>query len=530
MSKGSSTLFSQTATANLAWVGLHPVLQAALDSLDIELNEELIRYRRQRYRQARQAEPEQIPVWQPPIVSAQTPPQSRSLQLPFTRGTSVQNVMSRLQQTATLDELDLEDDLNAQVSNDGVRSSVTANPVPEPPESIAPQSVELPEALAAGLSQHSTTPQGTTFQPETPPTDVPLAAASFDSVDPDWEELIQAAANPNPVNVVPASEFESTFNSDDFEAGFNSTAEDYLRSNEELLRSIVEESAQQQSRQEANLLDSLLTPLGVGSMALVLLSSATLGYVIMHPSSLDFLWSSKPASQSDRMSSGSEPFASPLIPDSPNLAADEFVDLNVNNLSTLPSHQEHRSPLPPTTNSGHSALTPTVAPPPTTLDSAPVAPNPGLESPTESAPAGISESLPLIESAPASAPIYVAPEPPIVESANSTAPIAVLPPALPTPTDTRDPDVATAPAYQHSIDSSGTGATSAQSAGTYYVVAPYSGDSSLQQAREAVPDAYVRNFATGASVQLGVFNNQENAQELLQQLAAEGISAEIYQP
>jgi cell division septation protein DedD len=65
---------------------------------------------------------------------------------------------------------------------------------------------------------------------------------------------------------------------------------------------------------------------------------------------------------------------------------------------------------------------------------------------------------------------------------------------------------------------------------SYYVVTPYSGDPSLETAREAVPEAYVRNFDTGASVQLGAFSDPAKAEELVQQLESQGIPAEIYQP
>jgi cell division septation protein DedD len=64
----------------------------------------------------------------------------------------------------------------------------------------------------------------------------------------------------------------------------------------------------------------------------------------------------------------------------------------------------------------------------------------------------------------------------------------------------------------------------------YYVVTPYSGDPSLENAREAVPDAYVRNFEAGASVQLGAFSDSARAEELIQQLESQGIPAEIYRP
>jgi hypothetical protein len=550
MSQCSSTLPFHASTAEL-----HPVLQAALDSLDVELEEELVRYRRQRYRQARQAEPEQIPVWQPPIARMPSNANPQAPQLPFTSGTSVQNVISRLQQNA--------------ITPDHPPSTVAAShPVAEAPPPIAPPSVDLSAGLEeAVLFPHPAMPIGLTHLPPQSPNSGGLQSSSPQSwgargakkaelrkswpnvqgglslatvpSDPEWEELIQEAVGPEAVTALPELEFATEsasvapdqfdseqFDSEQFGSDFDAATDDYLRSSEELLRSIAEEPARRQSQPETNLLDSLLTPLGVGSMALVLLSSATLGYVIMHPSSLDFLWSSESVSRDESASNSSETFASPLIPDSPNLAADEFVDLNVNNLSTLPGTPD-RSPLP-----ASGSVSPTLTAPsgatPTALDAVPVNPAAVSQVPVEpeafsAAPDPLPVAPPTVDPAPA--PTDVAPEPPIVESAPA-APIAASPAEAPAPTEA---EVATAPVYQNPIDpSEATGTT--QSAGTYYVVIPYSGDPSLQQAREAVPDAYVRNFATGASVQLGVFSDQENAQELLQQLEAAGIPAEIYQP
>ncbi|NJR65897.1 MAG: SPOR domain-containing protein [Leptolyngbyaceae cyanobacterium CRU_2_3] len=65
----------------------------------------------------------------------------------------------------------------------------------------------------------------------------------------------------------------------------------------------------------------------------------------------------------------------------------------------------------------------------------------------------------------------------------------------------------------------------------YHVGVDYSGDSSLQQARSAVPDAYVRNLPSGsAKVQMGAFSNEAAAQERVQELQQQGIAAQIYQP
>lgn len=61
-----------------------------------------------------------------------------------------------------------------------------------------------------------------------------------------------------------------------------------------------------------------------------------------------------------------------------------------------------------------------------------------------------------------------------------------------------------------------------------YVVTPYTGDRSLEEARQAVSGAYVRNFPQGAQVQLGAFSNADSAQSLVQELNSQGIPAQVY--
>lgn len=64
---------------------------------------------------------------------------------------------------------------------------------------------------------------------------------------------------------------------------------------------------------------------------------------------------------------------------------------------------------------------------------------------------------------------------------------------------------------------------------TYYVLADYS-DSSLETARQLVPDAYVREFPEqGTRIQLGAFSEKQKAKQLVEQLRQQGISAGIYQ-
>lgn len=63
----------------------------------------------------------------------------------------------------------------------------------------------------------------------------------------------------------------------------------------------------------------------------------------------------------------------------------------------------------------------------------------------------------------------------------------------------------------------------------YYVLVNYTGDASLQQARSAVSDAYLRRFPQGIQVQLGAFDNAADAQRLVNAVQTQGIVAQIYQ-
>jgi hypothetical protein len=452
-------------------VELHPVLQAALDSLDVELEEELVRYRRQRYRQTKQAAPQHISTWQPAASSRSS--SRRSPQLPFASGTSVQNVISRL------------------------NHSPSASPVSSTPPSGTPP-VSAPPIAEAAVAPNW-------VAATSPPDELADPAAEFHN---DWSGNLSTAAHsgthlphsvePNP----PIPDFD-----------FSAEPDEYLQSSQELWQSIAEETGDRQSSQEAGLLNSLLTPLGIGAMALVLLSSISLGYVIMHPASLDLTQAPSPANpaqppnQSPPVSPAAESFASPLIPDSPNLAAEEFVDLNANNLSTVPSTADQPSAL--------SAEPPVEVAPP------------AIDSQIDSQGAAIDPAPPPVMEEELAAPEpATAPEPEIIpESTAASASEPAVSAPTPAPTDT-----AAAPSPSGSSTEPSVATATAQPTGTYYVVTPYSGDASLEQARATVPEAYVRNFGSGASVQLGVFSRQENAQELLQELEAAGIPAEIYQP
>lgn len=59
------------------------------------------------------------------------------------------------------------------------------------------------------------------------------------------------------------------------------------------------------------------------------------------------------------------------------------------------------------------------------------------------------------------------------------------------------------------------------------MVTPYTGDHSLQEARQTVSGAYVRNSSGEAQVQLGAFESESRAEQFIDELAEQGIDATI---
>lgn len=62
---------------------------------------------------------------------------------------------------------------------------------------------------------------------------------------------------------------------------------------------------------------------------------------------------------------------------------------------------------------------------------------------------------------------------------------------------------------------------------SYIVVTPYTSDALLADVQAVVPDAYVENFETGAKIQAGVFDDAASAGDLLRRLQAQGVAATV---
>lgn len=509
-------------------VTLHPLLQSVLDNLDIQIDEELTRYRRQRRyptggKQPRKTLSRSTPSSAVSPSMAQSGVKSFDLKFAGTQSTgaspsstAIGILDNTIQRPTPRSSIYAE----APMLGDSSLSAQPAEPIQKP---IAKPSVKQAAVLNGSRRSFETpiqSPVQSPVQPSTASSELELSAQ------------ISSYAEQNDLSVyAPNDTLQKLMQRAEAQSG--SAPEDYLASSEELLRSIAEEDVDLRAEREPNsMLETLLTPLGVGSMLLLLLSSTTLGYVIMNPASLG--WWTASRSQAPASSTASPTSQEGTAP-SPDLASEEFVDLGLDTLSTLPKpalragstpSKTTASPKPSTASTAaasngtankasRGSTSPSAEPLTPQFDVIPVAPVPQPSLSTVVVP-----SEPPVIEAPEPEPVYQpaepAPLPP--EPAVSPEPITATPPALESA-----PEAVTATAPSHRAP--------ANPENYYYVVTEYSGDSSLEEARDAIPDAYVRNLPEeGAKVQMGAFSEEARAQELLQELENQGIEAEVYRP
>jgi hypothetical protein len=302
--------------------------------------------------------------------------------------------------------------------------------------------------------------------------------------------------------------------------------DDYLESSEELLRSLAETEAEIEVEQ--SFMQNLLTPLGLGSMLLLLVSSAIFGYVIMNPSSLSQLFAARNGNKPalDAPTTVTSPNSEiNTQPPEPNLAVREFPEINSANLGTLKSEPGAATTKPTTkpgakpanetaarsANPGSSSVTPAPAP-------ASSRPEPAAAPPIYSAPEPAA--------APAPQPDYRTYAPPPREA---SPPPPVVRPA-PAPPVQRSEPPAPAPVPQAVAPAPATSPATGTDAYPYKIGIPYQNDQSLEDARKVVPDAFVRNGNDGARVQVGASGSQTEAETRAEELRKQGIPAEVYKP
>ncbi|MEO0540773.1 MAG: SPOR domain-containing protein, partial [Cyanobacteria bacterium P01_A01_bin.105] len=183
------------------------------------------------------------------------------------------------------------------------------------------------------------------------------------------------------------------------------------------------------------------------------------------------------------------PNSNDFAPPGPDLSSREFVDLELDQLSTLKV----------------DAAAPAAAPP-------------IADSPSPSTPApGIPTS-------------------PLPPPASTAAPSSAQTPTSQTPTSqtpTSQTPVSEASAVPSTSGTPALGAdasTAAVTGGNYYVVTRFTGDASLAEARGVVSDAFVRNFRDGAYIQVAAFDNEASAQQQIKELQQRGLTLQLYGP
>ncbi|MBC1219468.1 hypothetical protein GNF10_29365 [Nostoc sp. UCD121] len=434
--------------------GLKPALTAALASLEVPLDQELARYRRTRNglvssNQRRVAS----------YMSSQT--QSLSA-IPTTLGTTQSSVteiktnmppavpVNHQGTPAPVTEIDVLPASSLVVNHEVNRAPVTAN-------TEEPNNLNVPSTQDSAKTQTQLPPPPPNFSSSI----VPAIVKDTKS-----ENLLQTDNTPK-------------------------HPDDYLESSEALLRSLTEE--QPESQKPSNSSDSLLSPLGIGSMLLLLLASLTLGYVVFNPKSLPqwnlgkmFNGNSSPApANTEEVGSNVQPQIQPPSTSSmyPNLAAQEFPDVrDPNDLVGLQPKVQPTAAV--VTNPGvrQNPVNP----------QAPLSnPNTALKptNPIALAPVPTVQSLP---------PLNL---PPISTAKTSPQPIAASP----------KPNAEIKPGTD----------------GFYHVVIDNKG-AAYASARQVIPDAYLS--PNKELIYLGAFKTKEQVQKQMKLLQTKGIQARVQQP
>lgn len=421
-----------TGTQSSKTPGLKPALGAALASLEVQLDQELTRYRRTRtgLRTANQPRGGNYINIQPQ-------------QLTQTRVTAVKTPPS--------------------IAENRITAAPEKNSAPTTDKS---EEQDKPQVLFLPASTKIQTP------PPPPPPPLPKSTSSI---------VPTVAKTPQPENILQPDNAPKE-------------PDDYLESSEALLRSLAAE--QPEIKKPSNpTSDSLLSPLGIGSILLLLVASLTLGYVVFNPKNLPHLnlanlfnsSSSPTKDNTEGVTSNPQPTDEAeltSIPKYPNLAANEFpVVRDPNDVVGL------KPKIQPTPRATPKSLT----------------------VPQPSYPMTVQPLAPLN-------PSTVQPLPPL----NPTT-VQPLAPLNPVPNATAEP-LARATANPPQVNSEIKPAAD----GFYHVVIDNQGDRALAAARQVVPDAYLS--PNQKFIYLGALKTPEQVERRLQQLQAQGIKARLQQP
>ncbi|NMG11428.1 hypothetical protein [Brasilonema sp. UFV-L1] len=442
--------------------GLKSPLKAALASLEVQLDQELARYRRT---QAGYRTPNQ------PRVSIPISTQIQQFTATSTTGSKTQlSAQDNFEESfhnidlATLktdnpstwdqeESLLAETEINPPKSLEQTQDQVSASAATL--DTLLPPQTSQPYTSISSKTQHlqshiDSTPSNSAEAPTTP-------AANTIIVHTQIKEQGQTQS----VNIAQSEDHTSK------------QPNDYLESSEALLRSFTEEEPK--THKPTNSDNSLLSPLGIGSMLLLLLGSLTLGYVVLnHKSIPQFSFNGlfqqnapttaeNTADNTVEINNNVKTVAQPTltpIPKNPNLATDEFPEVkNPNDVVGLKPQSK-----------------------PTAFT------NPGTaKNPTNPATKPNVQSTLGLDSTPSSE-------------------VTTSQEALKTQ---QKPDAEIKPSAD----------------GFYHVVIDNQGDRAFASARQIVPDAYLS--ADGKIIYLGALKSKKQAKTLLEELQAKGVNARI---
>lgn len=489
-------------------VSLKPRLGNALDSLNVQLEHELARYRYARKTGTH-------PVAKPPYP---TPTRSLSFATTSTQSQSAQSS----------------------------HRAVAPPPLPPNPrlqDAVGSQSAQPQTAQTSAVSASQTANQANAVNAAPQP-----AASSASEVAALRSVLVHQASSPQA-----ESEPES--------GAYRSSSEALLASfSSDTYRGQVPETVTQQP--DSSWVKYLNTPLGIGALMLLLVTSAGFGFVLVNPLAVQHLVSQTPLARiwpasaiadddaiADATAATTSATTDPataddraaLNPLGPDLSQREFTDLNFSRLSTLPTQNipggaaanAAQSGLAPNNPSNQSTLPPLGR----TQVSQPSPNAPGVSAPAaSSAPTSTTNTdiptttgMPPIATPPATPSVQPSAPEPAAAPATAPAPIAspVVEPSALAPEPPSEPapfvpanDAANPPTV---VTESGVN----DAAVGYDVVTDFTGDPSLDTAREVVEDAWLRNSDSGAHIQLGSFDSEEAANEWVEELQNQGIEAEV---
>jgi hypothetical protein len=415
---------------------LKPALSAALASLEVQLDRELARYRRYRgtSRTSNQVQPANV----------------TGIQLQYQTPTNVNNNIAE----AITDSVIASERQEIPVShiNNSQLPPTYVTEIPTPPP---PPSTQIPRDVPSG----ATATEARQTEVNTPQTSSIVSTAK--------------------------TKTESNSNNSDFGVPPKSEPDDYLESSEALLRSLTEEAPKEQKRPKANN-HSLLSPLGIGSILLLLTASLILAYAVINPKGLPFRFDglfkrNNPASENSltggdkgQTSSGNVELAP--VPKYPNLAREEFPE--VKNPNDVVGLKPKSSSIPAATN-------------------APV----------------IQNQIPQNQIPQNQIPQNQIPTQQLPQQAVPIAPTTTINPPSPSPVPTQEVPISE---LKPSAD------------GFYHLVIDNNDPNALANARKAVPDAYISDDKK--LILLGAMKDKNGAQQLLNEVKAKGVNARIRQP